>query len=38
MENANTSIEDIQKDMILKANIKDICTLLDTKSSLKKTF
>ena len=26
-------VEEIQKDLLLKANIKDVCTLLDTKSS-----
>jgi len=26
-------LEDLQRDIVLKANIKDVCTLLDTKSS-----
>lgn len=26
-------LEEMQKDLLLKANIKDVCTLLDTKSS-----
>jgi len=27
-------LEDLQRDMVLKANIKDVCTLLDTKSNI----
>ena len=26
-------VDDLQKELLLKANIKDVCTLLDTKSS-----
>lgn len=29
----NKTLEDLQRDMILKSNIKDVCALLDAKSS-----
>ena len=32
--NTKKYLEDFQKDILLKANIKDVCTLLDTKSSM----
>ena len=27
-------VEDVNKDVMLKANIKDVCTLLDTKPNI----
>ncbi|KAL4493978.1 hypothetical protein ABPG72_021995 [Tetrahymena utriculariae] len=31
---ANLAIEELQRDMLLKSNIKDVCTLLDAKSNI----
>ena len=30
---SRSTLEDLQKEVLLKANIKDVCTLLDTKAS-----
>lgn len=34
MRETMSIVEELQKDLLLKANIKDVCTLLDTKSSI----
>lgn len=34
IEHTRSALEEVGKDMLLKANIKDICTLLDMKSNI----
>jgi len=34
VSNLRKHVDELQKDILLKANIKDVCTLLDTKSNI----